>query len=430
MAWVDRARRLAVLTGALTRASGPPALLRGIPAFAAIAIAATIAFAGQGMDAADVVAVAGSSLPVRLALWGGWLLVATPITKALLTHPSTHHLRALPVPRWQFLAVQSAHVTLAQAPWMVLWGRGGGAGAAVAAGAGAAAAQALIVARPTSLAGGGAAAALAGAVLAGAEPLVLGITGIAAGAIGVTIAWTRAPERAGSFGGRPGAGRIRSAISGPPALGITLVHLLMLWRSERTALHRGAVAALLGGVVLTLAAANNEVSDTAVLDALTVGIGALTSCIAAGTVAGPILAGERRIGWILDTTATGATARALSAAAATAIPGLGAGLVHGGTAAVLMGRGAGEAARMLALTGALGAAIGVIAASWARRVDREAGVDGTAMVTSMIGTLIGAAILAAVLGAWAVAPLAVLALLLLRTSARRLAWRLKGQWEW
>ena len=430
MAWVDRARRLAVLAAALTRASGPPALLRAIPAFAAIAIAATIVFAGNGMNAADVVAITRSSSPARLALWGGWLLVATPITKALLSHPSTHHLRALPVPRWQFLAVQGAHVALAQAPWMLLWGRGGGAGAAVAAGAGAAAAQALIVARPTSLAGAGAAAILAGAVIAGAEPLALGIAGIAAGAIGVTIAWTRAPERAGSFGGAPDAGRIRSAISGPPAIGITIVHVMMLWRTERTALHRGAVAALLGGAVLTLTAANNEVSDTTMMDALTVGIAALPSSIAAGSVAGPILAGERRIGWILDTTATGATARVLSAAAATAIPGIGAGLVHGAVAAALMGRSAGEAARVLALTGALGAVIGAIAASWARRVDREAGVDGTAMVTSMIGTLIGAAILAAALGAWALAPLTVLALLLLRTSARRLAWSLKGQWEW
>ena len=192
------------------------------------------------------------------------------------------------------------------------------------------------MARPLGFPGGAAAAALLGAVVVGAEPQVLGAIGLAAGAIGIPIVWARAPERAMGPAAREGTSRRPTTLSSPPVIALAVTHLVMLWRTERTAFHRGSLAALAGGAVAALSASNNEVTDEASREALTLAIGALHLSIATGGMAGPILSSERHLGWLLDTAAVGAPARALSASAATVLPGLTFGILYGVSARALM----------------------------------------------------------------------------------------------
>src|SRR4051812_23916863 len=152
------------------------------------------------MNARDLVAVMGASLPVRLALWAAWLLVTAPAARALLETPSTFGLRSLPVPPWHFWLVHGAHLLALQGPWIVLFARGGGPLAGLAEGIAAAAAGALWVARPERLLDLTAAAALAAVVVVGAPPIVLLPIAFGSGSIGVAAAWTRAPERSARRG--------------------------------------------------------------------------------------------------------------------------------------------------------------------------------------------------------------------------------------
>jgi hypothetical protein len=68
-------RPFVALAWVLTRAAGPPALLRAAPPFAALFLLVAVAFAGNGMRPRDLCAVAASSPAVRAALWTGWLLL-------------------------------------------------------------------------------------------------------------------------------------------------------------------------------------------------------------------------------------------------------------------------------------------------------------------------------------------------------------------
>ena len=95
-------RPFSTLARVLTRAAGPPALLRAAPPFAALLLFVAVIFGGNGMRPRDLCAVAASSVAVRAALWAAWLLVTAPAARALLETPSTFFLRALPVPPWQF----------------------------------------------------------------------------------------------------------------------------------------------------------------------------------------------------------------------------------------------------------------------------------------------------------------------------------------
>ncbi len=83
----------------LTRTAGLPALLRAVPAYAALAIAASILFSPNGMRAVDLLRVVASSPAVAVALWGGWILLTAPAARVLFESPETFFLRALPVPR-------------------------------------------------------------------------------------------------------------------------------------------------------------------------------------------------------------------------------------------------------------------------------------------------------------------------------------------
>lgn len=304
----DEVRRFARLAGALTRTAGAAAAERALPLFGGIGIAAAILFAGNGMDARDVVALAGRSPPIRLALWAAWIAAATPAARALLGAPAAIFLRSLPFPRWLHLAIAAAHVLALQAPWALLWGAGGGPARGLAAALVAAGIEAMIVARPrafewiaTALLALGALSPLpSGAILAGAIPLF---------AIALRAAWIRAADRAPSP---------LALVGGPAPIALALSYNARLVRAEPALLIRGAFVALAGGALAGVAARNNDALAPAALAGYSLAITAMFLAVGAGGLAGPVRAAEREIAWILDTTAAGSPVRAIAARGAVA----------------------------------------------------------------------------------------------------------------
>jgi hypothetical protein len=410
------ARPFFALARILTRAAGPPALLRAAPPFAAVALISAVLFGGNGMRPRDLVGALAGSTPARASLWAAWILLTAPAARALLSTPSTFGLRALPVPRGWFWAVHGAHLVALQAPWIVLFGLGGGATQGLGAALAGAAAGALAVAGPRTAREVAAALALGAAVVAGAPPFVLVPAAAASGAVGVAAAWTRAPER--------GNGSGLSIVSGWSAWGaLVLAHVAVLGRRDATTLIRGAAVALVGALVLALALRNNGVAAAADREAIALAAGALPLALATGGVGVKVVETERRLEWLLLATASSARLRALAATGVTAAWGALAGAIYGGGAAIGSDGSLAGRAR-LAMDGVvLGASLGAAAAHGARRADQTKGVDGTAVVVAMTAAAAAVVVLAAWAGAAALAPLAVAAAWLGATTVRLLAAR-------
>jgi hypothetical protein len=405
----------AVLALALTRAAGPPALLRAAPPFAALLLFAAVLFGGNGMHPRDLCVVAAAHLGVRAALWAGWLLLTAPAARALLETPVTFFLRALPVPPWQFWLVHGAHLYALQAPWILLFWSGAGVLAGVAQGLAAGAAAAFVAARPATLREIAAASALAAGLAMGAPPAILLPLAAGTGAVAVAAAWTRAPERSA----RAGA----SLVTGSAPIALALAHVAVLIRRDRVALLRGAAAALVGALVLGLSLRNNAVADPAAREELVLAAGGIPLSLATGGVAVKLLDTERRLAWLLLSTGASPRLRALTAAAVSAAWGAAAGALYGAGAALVSG-GAGAPRLRLALLGTvLGAALGGAAAFVARRAEQPSGADGTAVTVGMFAAALASTLLAVALGALALAPIAALALALAAGTSRLLARR-------
>jgi hypothetical protein len=392
------------LSRVLTRAAGPPALLRAVPPFAAMALFAAIIFGGNGMRTRDLCAVLASSLPARAAFWAAWLLIAAPAARALLETSETFALRALPVPPWQFWLIHGAHLTALQAPWLVLFSLGAGPAAGVAQALAAAAACALGVARPRAPADVAAALTLALTLAVGAPAWALLGVALATGAVGVAAAWTRAPER----GARAGA----SIVAGAAPTALALAHVAVLIRRDGVALLRGAAAALVGAAVVALAVRNNAVADAATRETIALAAGAIPLALATGGVGVRIVETERRLGWLLLTTAATARLRALAAVAVTTAWGAAMGAVYGATAALGAASGAAQGLSIALLGVGLGASLGAASACFARRAEQPSGVDGTEAAIGMAVSAIAVTVLSGSLGAAALAPLAAAAIAL------------------
>ncbi len=390
-----RPQPFTVLARVLTRAAGPPALLRAVPPFMALLLASAVVFGGSGMRAADLCAAVGSSLPVRAAVWAAWLLLTAPAARAIVETPTTFFLRALPVPPWQFWLVHGAHLLVLQTPWILLFTLGAGPLSGVAQGLAATAASALLVARPVRLGEIGAALALGAALAAGAPPWLTAPIAVGSGAVAVAAAWVRAPERAA----RAGASRV--AGSAPFALALALA--AVLGRRDGITLVRGVVAAVVGGLVLGFAIRNNAVTEVATREELVLVAGAIPLALATAGAGVKLLETERGLTWLLLTTGASARLRGLAAAAVSVVWGAAVGAVYGAVAA--LGAPGDPAARLrLAVLGtALGAALGGAAAHVARRAEQPSGVDGTSATVGMFTAAIGTMALAAWLGAAAVA---------------------------
>lgn len=389
------------LAGALTRAAGPPALLRATPPLAAVGLASTIVFGGYGMRAQDLVGLLASSPEARAWLWAAWILVTAPAARALLATPETFVFRALPAPLGWFWLVHAAHLFALQAPWIVLFAVGAGPLAALAAGAAATAAGALVVARPRTPLELAAALALAAAIALDApRPLLLAV-GLATGAVGIAAAFRRAPERPATAGS--------AFIRGSAPLALALTHAAVLLRRDAVTLGRGTLAALLGAVVATLAARNNGATAQADQEMIALAAGSLPLAVATAGVGARVLATERRLEWLLLSTAASVPLRALVAAGVTVAWGAAMGALHGAATGLALAHGVAPRLRLLLLGTVLGAALAAVAAHLARRAERPTGVDGTVIVVGMTAAGLGATGLAAWLGAAAAAWLLVIA---------------------
>lgn len=410
-----RDRPFPAFARALGRAALPPALLRAAPPFAALGLASSIVFGGYGMSPRDLVRLLDASAAARASLWAAWILVTAPAARALLTTPEALVLRSLPVPLGWFRAVHGAHLVALQAPWMLLFAAGAGALSSIAAGLAAAAASAIWVARPRALLEIAAAIALSIAVLAGAPGPVLIVVALPALRVGVAAAFRRAPERAGGAG--------RAIITGSAPVALSLAHAAVLLRRDGVALGRGALAALVGALVAALAARNNGVTARADQEAIALAAGAIPLAIAAASVSGRVLTTERRLDWLLLSSAASASLRAWVAAAVTAGWGAATGAIYGLSAAIALSGDLVARARVVLLGVTLGASLGAVAAHLARRAERATGVDGTAIVAGMGVSAAVIAALGAWIGALSLLPIALVALGLAGATGRLLAAR-------
>lgn len=396
-----------VITTVAVRAAAP----LFVPTYFGLAILGVILFGPNAMRSAEVTHAALSSPPASIALWAGWLLLTTPIARAVLTLPDTFVLRSMPVPRRYFLAISAAHLAVVEILWIALWARGEGALAAIAAGAGAMGAHSLVVARPSRAIEIASAAALAIAIAFSAPvPLLLAASAFAA-PIGLIAAFRRAPER---------DSRSRRAPLPSPLVGaLAAAHLISVRRGEAAVLARALLLTALGGVSAPLVARGYELlNNSSSMSILSLGVATGTLAVATSGVAAAVLRAEKSARWILDASAASGGARCLAAAIAAGLSGVIFGLIHGALMSLVTGAAPLLAARFIGLAALLGGVIGV-AASWhARRSDAEGPRRGGQAIARLIGSAGAAIIVITLIGEPAIAILAAVAALVVIRSSR------------
>jgi hypothetical protein len=280
-------RSFGALFRVLSKTAGPAAFQRAAPLYSGVGVVAGILFGGNGMDAADMTRLAAQVPALRIFLWVGWLLITLPAAQALFCTPSTFLLRAFPVPRRHFLLVHALHLSLAELPMIVLWGRGEGAVAGVAAGFFAMAGHTLLLARikgPSDLV---AALVWAGAMIGGAPSYVLLPCAGLVLAVGLPRAFARAPERSTPKG--------RGQVRGSAAIALGRTYALLLLRGDSSLLLRAGLLWLIGLFSATLSARNNGIVKEEALATLALTLLAPVQIVALGGLAAAVQRGERRM---------------------------------------------------------------------------------------------------------------------------------------
>jgi hypothetical protein len=376
------------------RSSGVHALRRGLPLYLAIGIAATILFARQGLDARTVVRSATTSLAVRLALLLAWLAAALPVVRAIVMAPDAAFLRALPVPRWQIFVWLSALLVVAEAPWLVLWSRGGGPllGAAATTSALALHAQ-LLRAGPRTLDGSallhrgwGVVVILVWMRLGTSDVphhssvALLTVFGVALAAFLASLdrAWQRASEHAPV--------RPRGRIAGAPARALASAYARVLERRHGSALVLVLVLVVAVMGFAALALRNDPIlAEHALRVVLACWIP--VSVLAAAVPAKPILRSEHGAEWVLAASGTALGQRRLAHVALMAIAGASGGLAI--AAALGVATDADFTARLglavaVPLSGALLAGTTALALRWAFR---DSGHDGARAIGALLAVI-------------------------------------------
>lgn len=383
------------------RTSGAAAAALAIPMFGGVGLVSAILFTGNGLSAHDVIALERGSLAARAALWLGWIVLSVPPARALLGAPGAAWLRSLPVGRGAFLALLVGGLVLLQTPWIALFARDRGAlaglGAGVLAGAlaaGAAAFRAMRLSAVTLLLPVIAIAAalpLAPAIALGLAPLVLA-------------------AHAGFFRGIAVPHGGFRFVRGPAHVALAGVLVARVARSERAAVLRALLAAMLGGALGAIGARNNDRLDAG-FAWFVLPVATLPLVVGAGVLAGPMVRAEAALTWLLDTTAVRAGTRVAARFLAALVTGALSGLAAGATAALVAGVPMGVAARSALVLGAWGACLGALAAFVARRAARTGKREGGVIVTGLSGLGIASLLTAGLLDAPALmlAPVVVLA---------------------
>jgi len=221
------------LIAILARTNGAAALRRALPTYAGLFMVAVILFTGNGVRSRDIVELARASPPTRVLLLGAWLLLALPAARALFLEPSSFLLRAWPIARARMVAVLVVLLAPIEAPWILLWTKGGGMGAGAAAAALAIAGHGLILGRPRRAAEVAAAALWLLAVALLPRPWLALTLALPALALGPRRAFLVAPERIGVRRCSRLVWRTRW-----PALALAEAHFATMLRGQRAALAR------------------------------------------------------------------------------------------------------------------------------------------------------------------------------------------------
>lgn len=264
--------QLSQVTVVVARTTGKKALYLAAPLYILVGITVFVLFAGNGMDASYVTALAFASPPLRLVLLVGWAMLTLPVARLLLTDPQTFFLRTLPVPRWWLLGIVAMASACVQLAWLVLWVRGAGALS------GGIALLAILGAQSYAIAGlrgvrewVGLGCVLLGWQLA-PSPAALALL-VPTFVLGFRLAWLRAPEPRAS--GRHRVLASSATLAAATAFGISA------YRSNGSAVARAATLTLLAFGAITLGSSNNpEWTQEQVLK-LALAIGAVPACWAA-----------------------------------------------------------------------------------------------------------------------------------------------------
>lgn len=289
------AQRFGATFSLVSRTAGARFVERALPSWIGLALAASVLFGPTAIQPADIARAAHGSAWLRAGLFGGWTLLAAPLTAEILRDRRADFLRAAPGARASSFAAAGLWMLAAQVPFSLLWAAANGPVAGVAAlvfGAGLCAAitsPARSILKVLTIAG----AALAVAVDASpVAMLALSPLSIAS----LHEAWRRAPERATIAG---------AAVRGPALLAIAIAHAMRLARSERVAAGRAIVASVAAGVVGALAVRNggHEAGSAAAGRVFLTAFGAV-SAIGAGAIAAPVRAADASLATLLRSTGT------------------------------------------------------------------------------------------------------------------------------
>lgn len=398
---------------ALVLTAGRAALERSLPVYLGVAIAAAVIFEGNGMKPATLTRMAQASVATRAWLWGAWLLVTMPAARAILFAPSILFLRALPIPRLWFLAVQGGLLAVAELPWAALWARGAGPAAGLAAALGAIAAHAFLVAPPRRAIEVLFAAVIAAAIAAGAPAPLLGAAGAATSGIALRGAWRRAPDRGGD--------RDRAIVLGPPPLALAAAHVATITRSHRALLLRAALFVAIAIALASFAARADGAGDAGALSVLSLTLFAPAIAAGAAGLAGPVLRSERDARWLLDVSGASPAVRVAGATLALAAAGAVYGAAHGAATGAIAGASWRAASRLAAEAAWIGAALAAASSCVLRRAFRGDGRDPARAVLAVLAIAVLAIAAIRALGAWSLAlfPAAALASFIAAARADR-----------
>jgi hypothetical protein len=383
----------APLARALVATAGRAALQRALPLYLGLGIAAAIVFEGNGMRPATLTREADVHPMFRVALWGVWLLVSTPAARAILCTPSSFFLRALPVSRPRFFAIQGAMLGVAELPWLWLWTRGAGPLRGAVACMTAGAAHGILVSRPTEPVELALAATLCASVVFGAPVRLLAPLALGAGVFALRAAWVRAPEQPRR--------RDLPLVFGRAPVALAPAHLASVYRRHGALAVRALFFTTMAIAVTVLTARNDRVLDPGALATLSLTILAPAATLALAGLSGPVLQEEQQARWIFDTCGTSPRVRIGAAAGAVAAAGALLGALHGTVTAAFLRVGRIAGARLV-LDGALvAAALGVIAMQTVRWSARGDGRDPARTVVLLVGVLVAAVVLVRGAEEWA-----------------------------
>jgi hypothetical protein len=431
--------RFLLLARALSASAVRSAAPVGVPLYFGVAIACAVLFGPKALEARTVTRAMIGSPGLALGLFSAWIVLSLPVARATLDLPTTFFLRALPVPRWQFLAITGAHLAAVELPWIVLFARGEGLAGGAFGAASAISAHCLLIARAAR--GFAVFVFLASALavlISVAAPLPMPARLAAAAFAAVTslsIAWRRAPERASR--------RLRVPLPKRPTAALALSYLLEIRRGNAAVLGRAVLFTAVGGAATPLIARGYDIRSAPALSALSLGIAAGFIAISASGIAGAVLRAERRARWMLDAMGVGGGSRAGAAGGAAAGCGAALGSFHG----ALVGLGAESLAtesalaassdpssletsaltavalsvRLIGLGGLWGAALGALTAWNARLAELEGPREGGRALARLVVLTAAAIVSVAFLGEAALAAGVVAALLLSVRSAQSAA---------